>query len=274
MTVIRLPAPAQAAAGGTATVWCAAGDQLLSFDQFGVPRLTHPLSDVRSLATVGETVAAVIGERSLAWINGETGEIKRQEELAGRSFLASGGGAIWVIESDTGSARRVIGPGKTSKSISVRDVGGVASDGDQLWWFSTRERFVREEQHVIALNQTINGPAAMTLCSGSVWLGVGGGLLSISAWNGQTRPMLPIPVGDASHLTCGAGILVGGSSEGLFVLDPSADADVRRLDAAVPGQLGHLVATRFVAWAFSADSPVAVTVPIREGRPAQGEPNG
>ena len=58
-------------------------------------------------------------------------------------------------------------------------------------------------------------------------------------------------------------VIVGASAAGVFVLDPTVDADVRRLDVELEEEPGIVVATRTAAWAFSARQPSAQVVPYR-----------
>jgi hypothetical protein len=50
---------------------------------------------------------------------------------------------------------------------------------------------------------------------------------------------------------------------GLFLLDPSIDANVRHLEVDLGGELDFLVVTRSIAWAFPAGRPEARLVPLR-----------
>ena len=63
---------------------------------------------------------------------------------------------------------------------------------------------------------------------------------------------------------CADGVLVGGSGHlGLFVLDPSRDADARHLNVDLGGELSFLVTTRSMVWAIPAGETEARLVAVR-----------
>ncbi|MFD0476943.1 hypothetical protein ACFQ0B_58555 [Nonomuraea thailandensis] len=64
---------------------------------------------------------------------------------------------------------------------------------------------------------------AMTVCAGSLWISVTGGLLRVSAWSGEPGRRVRAPEGPVPFLVCANGVLVGAGSE-LFVLAPAAGA--------------------------------------------------
>ena len=106
----------------------------------------------------------------------------------------------------------------------------------------------------------------LTVCANSVWLSVSRGFVRVGTWNAVKGPLVPASTGLLPFLTCGSGVLVGGSStDGLVILDPSIDADVRRLEIDAKGEMGMLVATRVMAWVFWMHHPEAVLVPFRAG---------
>ena len=73
------------------------------------------------------------------------------------------------------------------------------------------------------------------------------------------------PLGPVPFLACAGGALVGGGGQGLFVIDPSVDADFRLVDADLGGDLAFLVATRALVWAIPAGRSEARIVTVREG---------
>ena len=106
----------------------------------------------------------------------------------------------------------------------------------------------------------------ITVCANAVWLSVSRGLVLVGTWAAAMGPLVPVSAGPLSFLACAGGVLVGGSSgDGLVVLDPSSDSDVRRVDVDPGGDMGMLVTTRTVAWVFSARRSQALLVPIRAG---------
>jgi hypothetical protein len=144
--------------------------------------------------------------------------------------------------------------------------------------------------------------AAMVVCSGAVWIGAAGTLLSVNAWSGTPGPALavgagsgPVPDSQAAPapdaqagsvpdtqagsvpdgpagvepdalvtaLACANGALVGGGpGHGMFVLDPAADQGLRHVGEEPPGTLGAIVACPPAVWALSADRPAALVVSL------------
>ena len=73
-----------------------------------------------------------------------------------------------------------------------------------------------------------------------------------------------MPEGPVTHLACARGVVVGAAGSGsLLVLDPSIDADVRRVDLDIDGEIALLVATGTIAGVFVAGAPELRLVAIR-----------
>jgi len=262
-STVDLRAPCAAAAAVDDTVWCAAGGRLLAFDGAGTPRLNQPLSGVLSLGASGSRLAA-IRDGEIVWLNPRTGREVGRRSISAPAVLVSGGGAVWAIDGERGEGWRLGDAGTLIGPVVMPGVDRAAVDADRVWWLSQRDTKLRDGTREVDVNVGPSERGALTVCANSVWLSVNGGLVRVGSWAAAKGPLMPVSAGPMPFLTCGGGMLVGGSSQdGLMVLDPSADADVRRLDVDPGGDLAMLVATRTMAWVFSAGHSEALLVPIR-----------
>jgi hypothetical protein len=179
-------------------------------------------------------------------------------------MLISGGGAVWAIDEASGHGLRVGEPGQLIARVPMPGVNRAAADGDRVWWLSRGDTKLRDGRREIDLGVTPGNRGGLTACANSVWLSVEGGLIRVGTWSAAKGPLIPMSAGPLPFLTCGGGVLVGASStDGLFVLDPSTDTDMRRLDG--DGDVGMLVVTRAMAWVFSARHSKARLVRFRVG---------
>jgi len=246
-------------------VWCAAGGRLLSFEAAGTPRLNQSLAGVRSLGASGFRLAAILDEGVIVWLDSRSGRETGRRAVSTKAVLVSGGGAIWAVDEPRSEALRLGEPGQVAARVPVPGVDRAAADGDRVWWLSRRDTKLRDGSREVDVGVGPGERGALAVCANSVWLSVARGLVRVGTWNGAAGPLVPVSAGPLPFLTCGGGVLVGGSSaDGLLVLDPLADADVRHLPIDCD-DLGMLVATRTMAWALSARNPEARLVPIRPG---------
>ncbi len=265
-SIIDLRAPCAAAAATDNTVWCAAGGRLLAFEAAGTPRLDQPLSGVRSLGASGSRLAAILEDGIIVWLDPRSGRETGRLPVSQTSALVSGGGAIWAIDEASGEGLRLGEPGQVAARVPMPGVDRAATDGDRVWWLSRRDTKLRDGSRDVDVGVSPGERGGLIVCANSVWLSVARGFVRVGTWDAMRGPLVPAPTGPLPFLTCGGGVLVGGSSaDGLIVLDMSGDADVRRLDIDPSTDVGVLVATRTTAWIFSARHPAALLAPFRAG---------
>jgi hypothetical protein len=265
-SIVDLRAPCAAAAATDDTVWCAAGGRLLSFEAAGTPQLNVPLPGACSLGASGSRLAAILDAGVLVWLDSRTGREVSRRPIASTAVLVSGGGAVWAIDETGGEGWRLGAPGALIGPVPMPAVDRVAADGERVWWMSRRDTTLRDGAREVETGVTPEERGALAVCANSVWLSVARGLIRVGTWAAAKGPLVPISAGPLPFLACGGGVLIGGSSrDGLVVLDPSRDADVRHLDVDPGVDLGMLVATRAMAWVLSAQHSKALLVPIRAG---------
>lgn len=223
---------AGAAAWDGARMWVAVDGTLAAFDAEGreVLRRDGPPA-VLSLVAGPDGLVAVAGAGVVVWLDG-AGE---------RAWPVAGAGAL-------GSPAPVPG------------VAGATVARGAIWWTSRHDSVLRGNGLEVDLGAPAGAPVCG--CAGSVWVSVERALLRVGAWGGETSPPLPAPFGPAA-LACGDGRLAGASAAGAFVLDPSADADVRRLEVSLAQAPAAVVATPTSVWLFPAGEPAALVVPYR-----------
>jgi hypothetical protein len=247
-------------------VWCAAGGRLLAFEAAGAPRLDLPLSGVRSLGASGSQFAAILDDGVIVWLDPLSGRETDRRPVSRTAMLVSGGGAVWAIDEASGEGLRLGMPGQLIARVPMPDVDRATSDGDRVWWLSRGDTKLRDGTREIDLGVRLGERGGLAACANSVWLSVERGLIRIGTWSAAKGPLMPISAGPLPFLTCGGGVLVGGSStDGLVVVDPSADADVLGLDIDGDADVGILVATRAIAWVFSARQSKVRLVRFRAG---------
>lgn len=265
-SIVDLPSLCDAAAATDDTVWAAAGGRLLAFEAAGTLRLDLPLSGVRSLGASGSHLAAILDDKVMVWLHPRNGREEGRRPVGQTAVLVSGGGAVWVIDEASGEGLRLGEPGQLLERVPMSGVDRAAADGDRLWWMSRADTKLRDGSREVDVSVRPGERGGLTVCANSVWLSVSRGFVRVGTWDAAMGPIVPTSTGLLPFLTCGSGVLVGGSStDGLVILDPSADADVRRLDIDVDGDMGILVATRATAWVFSARHSKAWLVPFRAG---------
>lgn len=247
-------------------MWCVAAGRVLRFDGSGNPTLDAPSAPgVRSLGAAGGTLAATLDPGVVAWLDSASGAVRRERPGCGDAVLVSGGGAVWAVDARGGRAWRLGEPGTLSAPIAVPGVDRAAADGERLWWTSRHDTTLRGGDRPVDLGAAPHERGGLAACAGSIWVSVARGLIRVGAWAAATGPLVSAPIGPVEFLTCGGGVLVGGSERGLFALDPAADADARRVAAPVDGDVGLLVATSTTAWMFAARRPEARLVRFHAG---------
>jgi hypothetical protein len=265
VATLALPGPVRAAASDGTRVWCAAGGRLLAYEPNGAPLLEAPEPPgLLVLAAVPGVVVAILEPGIVAWLNPGTGGIQLRHPLGGELTAAAGANAVWALDRSSGRAWRLADAGALTEPIRLGNVDRIAPQGDRLWWTSRHDSLLRGGTQPVDLGADASGRGGMTVCAGSVWVSVRGALLRVGAWAAELGPPVAAPEGPVPHLACADGVLVGGSGHhGLFLLDPSIDADVRHLDVDLGGELDFLVVTRPIAWAIPAGRPEARLVTIR-----------
>jgi hypothetical protein len=244
VATIALPGPAVAAAADAGRVWCLAARRLLAFDATGAPVVDVPTpAGARALAASGNLVAAAGDEITL--LDPVTGT--RVSSAPGRVDLVGGDGAVWAIDARAGRAWRLDEPG----SVAVPGVVAAAPQAGRLWWLS-REGMLHGGPSPIALEGAGAG-TPLVACANSVWIGAQGRLERVGAFRGDLGLAMPVPEAPVTRLACAGGVLVAATGTGtLLVLDPSIDADVRRVDLETGGEIALLVATGRFAGVFVA----------------------
>jgi hypothetical protein len=263
-TRIELPGRWVAAAGGGDSVWCATSTRLLAFDGAGARRLDVAAPGrVTQLAATSTLLVAVVGHGVLAWLDRRTGGVAATAPVGGSVELLSGGEAIWALDRSAARAMHVEANGAVSAAHPVPGIDRAAADGPRLWWTTTRDSRLRDFVRVVDLGVGASERGGMTVCAGSVWVSVPGGLCRVGAWAGQPGPIVPAPVGPVPFLVCAGGVLVGAAERHhVIVLDFSADADVRVLDVDTGHAVGAMVATGRTVWLFPQDHPEAHLVQV------------
>lgn len=267
VAVVKLPGVCIAAAGGD-TAWCAAGERLLGFTATGTLRLDVPLAKgVTQLASVGESLIAVIESRHVAWLDPTSGNVLATRVTGSAPQLVSGGGAVWVVDRAMSRAWKVRETGVLDAPRNVQSVDRVAVDGDRLWWTTSNGTTLHDFDRTVDIGVAAGDRGAMVACAGSVWISVAQGLCRVGAWQAAKGPLVRAPEGPVPFLVCANGVLVGASGRGnLFVLDPLADAGVRALDGFDAGaMLSDLVAVGNSVWAFAAGKSEARFIRVRPG---------
>lgn len=255
---VALGGLARAATWDGRRVWVAAGDALAAFEPDGTEVLRRPAPGVVSLAAGAEGVVAVREPGVLVWFDGAGQETARRP-AGGDVALVGGGDGTFCVDAASERAWAVTGPGTVGPAVAVPGVASATVARGAVWWTSRHDTLLRGN----GMEMDLGVPAAaIAACAGSVWAGVDASLVRVGAWGGDTSPPLPAPFGPAL-LSCGDGRLVGASAGGVFVLDPSVDADARALDVELDEAPAILVATRTSAWLFSPTRPEARVLPYR-----------
>jgi hypothetical protein len=264
---VTLPAAPVAAAADGETVWCVAEGRLLSFEAAGSPLDDVPApSGLGSLAAADGTLAAALSPGVVTWLDPREGVVRTQLPVGGELEVLSGGGTVWAFDRSRGRARRLAGVGTLGEPVTLAGADRAAPDGERIWWTSSEDTFLHGGDRQVDLGVGPGERGGLVACGGSIWVSVAQALLRVGAWAAELGPPFAAPEGPVQHLVCAGGILAGGSGRrGLFALDPSIDADVRHLDVDLGGELGHLVATRSIVWAFPAGRAEARLVTVRIG---------
>ncbi|MBE1581821.1 hypothetical protein ACFPOI_26565 [Nonomuraea angiospora] len=171
--------------------------------------------------------------------------------------VLAGGGEIWAVGAER--ARRLTAPGDLGEPVELPGLDRCAVEGERLWWTSKRDTLVRGGPREVDLWTRERG--GMTVCAGSLWISVAGGLERVSAWSGEPRRFVKLPKGPVPFLVCANGVLAGGERD-LFVLDPAAGAAARVIRLGLKTRLAMVVAAGKHIWAFPADRPQALIVPL------------
>jgi len=265
VSTVALPGPVRAATTNGATVWCAAGGRLVAYEPAGSPLREAPEpAGLLGLAAIPGVLVAALEPGIVAWLDPDSGREQLRRPVGGELMVTAGGGAVWAFDRSSQRAWRLGGAGVLAEPVRLGDVDQLASDGDRVWWTSRHDTLLRGGARPVDLGVGAGGRGGMTMCAGSAWVSVHGALLRVGAWAAALGSPVAAPEGPVRHLACADHVLVGGSGRhGLFLLDPSIDADVRHLEIDLEGDLDFLVTTRSVAWAIPAGRSQARLVAIR-----------
>ncbi|MEV4175765.1 hypothetical protein [Nonomuraea sp. NPDC049709] len=171
--------------------------------------------------------------------------------------VVAGGGEIWAVGDDL--ARRLAEPGHLGEPLDLPALDQCAVEGERLWWTSKRDNLLRGGPREVDLGRRKRG--AMTVCAGSLWISVTGGLLRVSAWSGEPGRFVGTPEGPVPFLICANGVLAGGGRD-LFVLAPAAGAPLHVIRLGLDAPLALVIAAGKHVWAFPADRPEALIVSV------------
>lgn len=260
---VQLGAIVRAAAWDGRRVWAVAGDTLAAFEPDGRPVLERQAPGrLGSLAAGPEGIVGVAEPGVVVWLDGTTGDELARRPLGGETVLVGGRDGLFAVDAASERAWPVAGAGSVGPPVAIPGVERAAAARGAIWWTSPADTVLRGNGMEVDLGALAERRAGMVGCAGSVWVSVQGALLRVGAWGGDTSPPLAAPFGPVA-LACGDGRLVGASRQGVFVLDPSVDADVRRLqlDFGMDDDPAVLVATKVSAWLFSSTEPLARVVP-------------
>lgn len=261
---VDLGAVARAATWDGDRVWCLAGETLAAFQPEGERAVVRAAPDaLRTVASGPDGLVAIVEPGILAWLDATTGDDVVRRAVGGDLSLVGGRDGLFAVDVASERAWPVTAPGTLGTPVPVPGVERAAVARGAIWWTSRTDTVLRSAGMEVDLGVLADQRGGMVGCAGSVWVSGDHGLLRVGAWGGDTSPPLPAPFGAVGHLACGDGCLVGGSRDGLFVLDPSIDADVRRLnlDFDLDDDPAAVVATRTAAWVFSSTEPLARVVP-------------
>ncbi|MFI6737502.1 hypothetical protein ACIBI9_31645 [Nonomuraea sp. NPDC050451] len=294
VTRIDLPWPARVAASDGTTVWCSADGRMRVYTASGAPLdggEAVRLPELSSLAAVPATVPRTagvpgtlpetvvvprtfagpphLGSLSESPLRGTlagtaAGRVHWLDPtgapLAGAPFdgrVLAGGGEIWAVGAER--ARRLTAPGELGEPVELPGLDQCAVEGERLWWTSKQDTWLRGGPREVDLWTRERG--GMTVCAGSLWISVAGGLERVSAWSGEQRRFVKVPKGPVPFLVCANGVLAGGGRD-LFTLAPAAGAAVRVIRLGLKARLALVVAAGKHIWAFPADRPEALIVPL------------
>jgi hypothetical protein len=263
---VTLPGTVVAATSDDGGVWLAAAGRLIAFDGAGAVRVEVDAPDgLSALAGTRGMLAAALEPGVVAWLDGATGSVLARYPVGPGVSVVGGGGALWAFDRRSERAWRLGEPGMLEGPVVLRGVDRLAPDGDRLWWTSREDTVLRTADRAVDLGVGPDQRGAIVACAGSIWISIADALLRVGAWGGELGRPFPAPVGPVGLMVCAHGVLAGGSDRTLFVLDPSVDADVRVVDAAIEGELGFLVATASTVWAIPAGGSSARIVRVRPG---------
>ncbi|MFF0768368.1 hypothetical protein ACFYUK_05680 [Nonomuraea wenchangensis] len=185
--------------------------------------------------------------------------------------VIAGGGEIWAVSGER--ARRLIGPGRLGPPVELPGLAACAVEGERLWWTSRHDDVLRGGPRDIDLGDLGRGDlgrgdlgrygerGGMTVCAGSLWISVTGGLLRISTWSGEPGRFVAAPAGPVPFLACANGTLVGGGHE-LFTLAPAACAPLRVIPLGLDAPIARLVTAGRHVWAFPAGAAHALIITL------------
>ncbi|QYC41305.1 hypothetical protein Nocox_18480 [Nonomuraea coxensis DSM 45129] len=178
---------------------------------------------------------------------------------AGR--VVAGGGEIWAVSG--ARARRLTGPGTLGPPVDLPGLAACAVEGERLWWTSRHDDVLRGGPRDVDLGVLgrHGERGGMTVCAGSLWISVPGGLLRISTWSGEPGRFVAAPAGPVPFLACANGTLVGGGHD-LFALAPAAGAALRVIPSGLDAPIARLVAAGKHVWAFPQGAAHALIVTL------------
>jgi len=183
----------------------------------------------------------------------------RAQTLGADHDVAVHGMEGWVASRD-----RLIALGPDGQVPGSRTDGPakLAADDHGLWWMVKGTAALRNGDRTIDVPGAADA-SAMVACAGLVWLSTPDGLVWVRSRAAEVGGVMRSPVGPVRTLSCVSGVLVGGDSwDELIVMNPAADAGVRRVDFDRYGSISAIAGARGIAWVLDASSGVADLIAV------------
>lgn len=243
-------------------VWLASGKTLRKLDarsgqELGSGRLQWAVTDLSALS---EMVFAAGSDGIVAGLDPATLKPRFQTYAATSAVrLAAGDDCLWTAEPDRAVVRRYSMEGMAEATVETVPIDRFVTGGGGAWFTSPEDTLVHFSDGKPSSYRSVDfglppeQRGALQCCSNAVWLSVPQALAWAPAYTLNPGRPFPAPCGPVEHLVCCGGRLVGGDRlEEMFVLDPAADADVRRLETGSSGKLATLLAAGPLVWCVEA----------------------
>jgi hypothetical protein len=198
----------------------------------------------------GSVLAYNIATRDIAF---------RRSVASAHVRLQSGGERLYAATAGDTSGLIQLAPDSGLSRLEAPGIATFAPGALGVYWISADDtlRFSHQgaTQAVDLPIRFANRTGAMVVCANSLWVSVTDALVLISATTLEIRSELAAPEGPVRHLICDGGQRIIGGTRGVFVLDPSVDDDVRRIDLDSASELQALVAAGDRIWALESAEP-------------------
>jgi hypothetical protein len=259
----RLPLNSPVGLHGSARgIWVAdaASQSMRCFDPADareVGQITLPEVPV-SLTAVEDFVAVAFRSGQIAAFDLKTGAQIWNRAAGSAAHLKAGAHHIWAAEIG-GDSFLAIDRSGWVRRFSAEGWSAFAPYEDGICWLSrdgmvAAQNYTEDNVRTTSLG-TADGAGGMTACSNAVWLSAPQSLLLVEPRSMEVRSRLDAPEGPVPHLVCDDGKLAGGLN-GVFVLNPMADARVHSLAIRPSSPLRGLGAAASKIWALESAEPL------------------